>query len=144
MASLSNYLENQIIDWLLRGQAYTPPATVYIGLSTTATADDSFGTEPSGNNYGRVAVSASLANWAGTQAAGSTTASTGTGGQTSNNVAVNFPTPSGSWGTATHWFISDAASGGNLLFHSPLTASKTIGSGDTVSFANGALTVTIG
>src|SRR6185436_21073852 len=34
--------------------------------------------EPSGGSYARVAVTASLANWAGSQSAGSTTASTGT------------------------------------------------------------------
>ena len=144
MAALSDYLENKIIDWLLRGQAYTPPATVYIGLSTTATADDSFGTEPSGNGYARVAIASSLANWAGTQGAGTTSVSNGTGGQTSNNIAVNFPTPSGSWGNCTHWFVADAASGGNLLIHNALVATTNIQSGDTVAFANGALTLTIG
>lgn len=45
MAALSDYLENKIIDWLLRGQAFTPPATVYIaairataGVSPRSTA----------------------------------------------------------------------------------------------------------
>ena len=39
MSAMSDYLENKIIDWLLRGQAYTPPATAYVGLYTAAPSD---------------------------------------------------------------------------------------------------------
>lgn len=141
--TLSDYVENKVVDLLLRGQAFTPPATVYVGLSTAACSDASVGTEVTGGSYARVAVTSSLANWAGTQSAGSTTASTGTGGQTSNNGAITFPTPSASWGTVTHWFLIDAASGGNLLICAALTTSKAINSGDSVSFAAGAITVTL-
>lgn len=141
--AFSDYVENKIIDLLLRGQAFTAPSTVYVGLSTAACSDSSVGTEVSGGSYARVGVTSSLANWAGTQSAGSTTASTGTGGQSSNNAAINFATPSAGWGTVTHWFLSDASSGGNLLVCASLTTSKTINSGDTVSFSIGALTVTV-
>lgn len=144
--AFSDYVENKVVDLLVRGQTFTPPATVYVGLSTAACSDSSVGTEvANSNNYSRVAVTSSLANWAGTQSAGSTVASSGTGGQTSNNAAINFPTPSGSWGTVTHWFLSDSGTygGGNLLLCSSLTVSKTINNGDTVSFAIAALTVTV-
>lgn len=140
--SMSDYLENNIIDWLLRGEEFNPPSSVYVGLSTSACSDSSFGTEVTGNNYSRVEIESALASWAGTQSAGSETASSGSGGQTSNNDPVEFPTPSGSWGTVTHWFIADAPTSGNLLFCSALSASKAINSGDTVSFAAGALTIT--
>lgn len=142
--ALSDYVENQVVDRLLRGQ--TTPAfagTTYVGLSTSACSDSSFGTEVSGGSYARVAITSNLTNWAGTQSAGSTTASSGTGGQTSNNAAISFPTPSASWGTVTHWFLADASSAGNLLICAALTTSKTINSGDTVSFAIAALTVTL-
>jgi len=90
-----------------------------------------------------VAVTASLANFAGTQAAASTTASSGTGGVTSNNGSITFPSPSASWGTVTHFGIWDASTGGNLLFHGALTTSKTINNGDAApSFAAAALTLT--
>lgn len=143
--AFSDYVENKLVDLLVRGQTFTPPATVYVGLSTAACSDSSVGTEvANSNNYSRVAVTSSLANWAGTQSAGSTTASSGTGGQTSNNAAINFPTPSGSWGTVTHWFLIDSGTygSGNLLICDDLTVSKTINNGDTVSFAIGALTIT--
>lgn len=140
--SMSDYAENKATDLFLRGQAFTAPATLYFGLSTAACSDSSVGTEVTGGSYGRVSVTANLTNWSGTQSAGSTAASSGTGGVSSNNVAVSFTTPSASWGTVTHWFISDASSGGNILFCASLTTSKTINSGDSVSFAIAAVSVT--
>ena len=77
---LLDYAENKVVDSLLRAQAIGTPATWYIGLTTDACTDTGNGTEPAGNAYARVAVTASLANWAGTQSAGSTVASSGTGG----------------------------------------------------------------
>lgn len=141
--AFSDYAENLLVDRILRGQTATFPTTLYVGLSTAACSDASVGTEVSGNNYSRASVAASLTNFSGTQSAGSTTASSGTGGASSNNGAITFPTPSGSWGTVTHWFISDAASGGNLWFCAALTSSKVINSGDTVSFAAGAASITV-
>lgn len=141
MAAKTNYLENKLVDWKFRGQAYTPPATLYIGLLSADPTDAASITEFSGGGYARVAIACSLANWAGTQGAGSTSASSGTGGTTSNNVAITFPAPSGNWGVATHWGVFDASSGGNCEIHAPLTISKTINNGDPApSFAPGALT----
>jgi hypothetical protein len=141
MAAMTDYLENKIIDWLLRGQAFTPPSTVYVGLFTTAPTDAGGGVEVSGGSYARVAVACTLANWAGTQGAGSTTASTGSSGTTSNNVAITFPAPTANWGTVTAFGLFDAATGGNLLIYGNLTTPKTINNGDAApSFAPGALT----
>ena len=140
--SLSDYAENKATDLFLRGQAFTAPATLYFGLSTAACSDSSVGTEVTGGSYARVSLTANLTNWSGTQSAGSTAASSGTGGVSSNNVAVNYTTPSAGWGTVTHWFIADASSGGNILFCAALTTSKTINSGDSVSFAIAAVSVT--
>ena len=141
--AFSDYLENKIVDWLFRGQAYSPPTPLYVGLATGACADSGLTGEVSGNNYSRASVASSLANWAGTQSAGSTTASSGTGGVTSNNNAITFATPSGTWGTVATWGLFDAAAAGNLLLCASLTASKVINSGDTVSFSAGSLTVTV-
>jgi hypothetical protein len=135
MAAMSDYLENKIIDWMLRAQTFTPPATVYVGLHTAAPSDTGGGTEVSGNAYARVAVTSALANWAGTQSAGSTTASSGTGGTTSNNGVITFPTPTpAGWGTVTHVGVYDASTAGNLLFYGTLTVSKVINAGDAVTF----------
>lgn len=154
MAAMSDKLENSIIDWFFRGQAIgltgasagagTGPTSLYVALLTAAPSDAGGGTEVSGGSYARVAVASSLANWAGTQAAASTTASTGTSGTTSNNGAITFPAPTANWGVVTHFGIYDAASGGNLLFWGALTASKTINNGDAApSFAAAQLSIQI-
>lgn len=142
MSAMSDYLENKLVDQLFRGQTAPTTTTLYVALYTAAPSDAGGGTEVTGGSYARVAVTSSLANWAGTQSAGSTTASTGTGGQTSNNAAITFPTPSASWGTVTHFAIYDAATGGNELFWGALTIAKTINQADTVTFPTGSLSIT--
>lgn len=143
MAALSDYLENKLIDHVMRGQAYTAPTTLHCALLTAAPGEAGGGTEVSGGGYGRVAVAASLANWAGTQGAGTTVASSGASGTTSNNVAISFPTPSAGWGTVSHAAVYDAPTGGNLLWYSALGVSKTINSGDSVSFPAGTFSLQI-
>jgi hypothetical protein len=151
---MSDFLENNLIDWFFRAQAIgvtgasaaagTGPANLYIGLFTANPTDAAGGTEVTGNAYARVGVASSLANWAGTQGAGTTAASSGTSGTTSNNGAVAFPTPTPSgWGTVTGVGIFDASTGGNLLIWAALTASKTINAGDSVSFPAGSLSFQI-
>lgn len=140
--ALADYAENKAVDALLRGQALGAPATFHLGLATDTCTDSGAGTEPSGNSYARVAVTSSLANWAGTQSAGSTTASSGTGGTTSNNGAITWPTSTGAWGTlqSVRWY--DASTAGNswicINLTSPLNVS---GTGFTVSFAAGQLSL---
>lgn len=146
MTMFSDFLENKLIDWLLRGQAIgitgasaaagTGPTNVYIGLLTAAPSDAGGGTEVTGGSYARVTYASSLANWAGTQGSGTTVASSGTSGTTSNNNAITFPAPTANWGTITHWGMYDAVSGGNLLMWGALSASKTVNNGDAApSFA---------
>lgn len=154
MAHMSDFLENKLIDWFLRAQAIgvtgasaaagTGLTTAYIALFTATPSDTGGGTEVSGGSYARVSVTSALANWAGTQAAASTTASSGTSGTTSNNGAITFPAPTANWGTVTSIGIFDASTAGNLLFWAPLTTSKTINNGDAApSFAAAALTIQI-
>jgi len=142
MSAMSDYLENKLIDQLFRGQSAPPTASLYVGLLTAAPSDAGGGTEVAGNGYARVSVGASLANWSGTQGATTTTVSSGSSGQTSNNVAITFPTPTGNWNTVTHFGLYDAATSGNLLFYGTLTIAKTINQADTVTFPPGSLAIT--
>jgi len=133
MGSFSDYLENQLLDHVWSAAVYTPPVTLYVGLSTTDPLDDGSGiTEPSGGAYARVAVTNNATNWP-----------AAVGGAKANGVAIQFPTATASWGVIGWFFISDAASGGNMIGHAALTTSKTIDSGDTASFAIGDLDVTL-
>lgn len=153
MSSATDFFENKFIDWLLRGQALgitgasagagSGPTNTYVALFTANPTDAGGGTEVTGGSYARVAVASTLANWAGTQGAGTTTASTGTGGQTSNNNTIAFPAPTANWGTVTGYALFDASTGGNMLITSPLVTSKTVNNGDSApAFPAGALTFT--
>ena len=130
MAAMTNFLENKLTDQMFRGQAYAFPSSLHFALFVAAPTDAGGGTEVSGGSYTRVSVACSLANFAGTQAAGSTAASSGTGGTTSNNVAITFPAPTANWGTIVAVGVFDAASGGNMLFYGALGTNKTVNSGD--------------
>jgi hypothetical protein len=122
----TDYLEDAILNHVLRNTAYTSPTTIYVALFTTLPADDGTGgVEVSGGSYARQAV---------TFAAPSS-------GAVANSGAVTFPTATASWGTVLGMGLFDAVSGGNLLYFGALVTSKTVDSGDQISFANAALSV---
>jgi hypothetical protein len=142
MAALSNYLENNLVDFLLRAQSFTPGTARWVALYTAAPSDSGGGTEVTGGSYARAQLDASATNWKNTQDSG-TGASTGTGGATSNASTITFPSPTANWGVVTHFGVFDASSSGNLLFHGALTASKTINNGDPApTFPTGSLVIT--
>ena len=126
MSAMSDYLENEILDHILRNAAYTPASTVYIGLSTGSFNDDNSGTELSGNGYTRKSIAFDAAS----------------GGATDNTSAVDFPTATGSWGSVSHYGLFDASSSGNLLIHGAFSAAKTVASGDILRIAAGELDIT--
>lgn len=127
MAEMSNYLENALINATLRNTAFTSPTTVYVGLYTTDPTDANTGTEVSGGSYARTAV----------------TFGAPSNGVSTNSAAVEFPQATGSWGTVGWIGLLDASTAGNLLYHTPLDASKTIASGDIFKIASGSLSVTL-
>ena len=124
MAELSDYLENKLLDHVLRGTSYTSPTTVYVGLYTSNPGDDNSGTECTGSAYARQALSVTTAS----------------GGIVTSSADVTFPQATGSWGTISHIGLLDAVTSGNLLMHTPLTTSKTIDTGDIFKIASGSLT----
>jgi hypothetical protein len=140
-AAMSDFLENKIVDWFIRGQVYTPPTAQFVGLAVTAGSDAACGTEVTGGSYARVSVTSGLTAWAGTQGAASTVASSGTSGTTSNNAAITFPAPTANWGSIVEVCVFDAATAGNLLWRTALTTPKTVNNLDPApSFAAAALT----
>lgn len=126
MAEMSNYLENALINATLRNTSYTSPATVYLALYTSDPTDADTGTEVTGNAYVRQAI----------------TFGAPSDGASTNSAAIEFPQATGSWGTISYIGIRDASTSGNLLFHSPLDASKAIATGDVFRVAIGSLSVT--
>ena len=126
MSAMSDYLENEILDHILGTGAYTMPTTVYVGLSTGSFNDNNSGTELSGSGYARQAIAFNAAS----------------SGTADNSGAVDFPAATGSWGTVSHFGLFDASTGGNLLIHGALTASKAVATGDILRIAAGDMDIT--
>lgn len=126
MSAMSDYLELKFLDHFTGTASTSAPSAVYLGLSTGDLGDDNSGTELTGNNYSRKAITFASAS----------------SGSISSNAAVEFDAATGSWGTVSHWAIYDASSGGNQLFNGSFTQSKAIGSGDILKVASGSVTIT--
>lgn len=129
--SKSDYLENAFLDHLYGGTTLTPPATIYIALFTVAPTDSGGGTEVFGGSYVRKAVTNNTTNFP-----------NAVSGSKSLHIAQTFVTATGSWGTVVAFAYFDASTAGNMLHYGDLTASKTIGSGDSATFAADAIVVT--
>ena len=127
MAEMSNYLENALINATLRNTSYTSPSVVYRGLYTSDPTDADTGTEVTGGSYARQAI----------------TFGAPSNGVSTNTAAIEFPQATGTWGTVGWIGIEDASTGGNLLYHTALDASKTIATGDIFKIAIGSLSVTL-
>lgn len=127
MAEMSNYLENALVNAILRATSYTSPSAVYVGLYTSDPGEGNTGTEVSGGSYARTAV----------------TFGAPSNGVTTNSASVTFPTATGTWGIVTHIGILDASTTGNLLYFTPLNASKSIASGDVFTISTGNISVTL-
>jgi hypothetical protein len=117
---------NAVIDHFLRNSAQTSPTTVYFALFTVAPTQSGGGTEVTGGSYARIAA----------------TFGAPANGVSSNSAPVTFPTATASWGTVVAAGIFDALSGGNLLYYGTLGTPKTVGNGDSISFASAAFAVT--
>ena len=127
MSEISNYLENALINGTIRGTTYTAPSTIYVALYTTDPTDADTGTEVSGGSYARQ----------------SATFAAPSNGSSASNADVTFPQATANWGTVAYIGLRDNVTGGNLLYHTPLDASKTIETGDIFKIASGNLTVTL-
>ena len=100
--------------------------------------------EVTGGSYARVKANAgayaAMADWAGTQAPLSTTASTGTTGTTSNNNTITFPGPTAPWAAAPAMIalgaIMDQQSGGNMRAYMAMPTPKSVNSGDAAPVIN--------
>ena len=85
MAEFSNFLENALINAVLRNTTYTSPATVYVSLYTSDPTDADSGTEVSGGSYARTAV----------------TMGAPSNGVSTNSADVTFPTERAGWVTVS-------------------------------------------
>lgn len=136
MSAASNYLENKVLDHVLRNTAYTQPSGLYLALfnntSGIAATNLEAGTltdetSTSGTAYARKAITFAAAS----------------GGNGVSSATVTFDAATANWGTVTHVAIMDAITTGNVLFWGALTTSKTVATGDTFQVSSGNMTVSL-
>ena len=127
MANMSDYLEVKLLNETLNGVAFTAVDNPYISLHTADPTDAGTGAEVSGGSYARVASSFATA----------------TTGSVVTDATATFPTATANWGTVGWIGLWDAASSGNMLYHTALDAPKTIDSGDIFKITTGNLSVTL-
>ena len=126
MGQLANFSEKKILDHLLKTASYSPPTTVYLGLSTADPTHDGSGwADPTYTGYARKAI---------TFAAAGSRAIAQTG-------AVTFDPCTVGSSTVGWWGIWSAGTGGSLLAYGALSVAKTIVVGNTPSVASGQVTV---
>lgn len=142
--SLSDYLEQKLLDHVFGSDDYTPPASLFVALFTVAPTDAGGGTEvnpaTSWSNYARQEIVNSISGttWA---------AASGTNPTLKTNADIV------TWGAASLTGASvsvvaaaifDALTGGNMLAWGDLTTSpKVVGHGDTPSLAAGEIDITL-
>lgn len=134
--NFTNYLRDVLLDEVFGGQDYTPPVSLYVGLSTTTPTDEGTNfTEPdSADAYARVEVDNDLTTWVASD-----------DGFKENDIDFEFPEATGSWGEVTHFAIFDGAegTGENMLAWGELAIAKTIDEGDIATFRSGDVEITL-
>lgn len=121
----SDYLEVNILNHVLRGTPFAAPPAVYLAAYTTAPTDAGGGAEVSGGAYTRQTL----------------TFAPPSGNQVANDADILFPIATAPWGTVVHFGIFDAPFAGNLLYHTALSAPRTIVAGDQLRVPTGQLVV---
>lgn len=126
MGSLSDYAEKKVLDHVLKVASYSPPATIYLGLSTADPLDAGSGwADPTYTGYARKSIAFGAAS----------------ARAITQNALVTFDPCTAGSSVVTHWGLWDALTGGNLLAHGTLAASKTVVAGNTPSVASGQASV---
>jgi len=129
MTAASNYLEVQILNASLRNVALQVAAT-YISLHTADPTDAAAANELSDSGYARI-----ICTWDAPTSGAGTCASAA-------DVDFNAIADAGPF-TVTHVGIWDAETVGNLLYHSPLSVSKSFSQADVPRFPGGSLVVSV-
>ena len=131
MGSKSDFLENEILDHILRNATYTQPATVYSALFTVIPSDSTGGTEVTNASSGYTREATTFV-----------TAGLTSPGRSSNSAAVNFTTVAGGATlTVVGWGLMDAITAGNVLYWATVT-STVLEVGDQATFPAANIVIT--
>lgn len=130
MAGVSAYMEKALLDWSLGGATPTRPTAWGLGLSLGSPTSISASEVAVGSGWTRQTIAFAAA--------------ASPAGSASNSLAATF----GAGLTAavfSGFDLFDTASSvsGNMLFNGLLATARTLGVGDSLVFAAGAITVTL-
>jgi hypothetical protein len=129
MGSLSDYICNSLLDHVFNGVFYTPPADIYVALSTQDPLDDASGlTEPTGAEYDRQLI---------------TFGSPSAHRITQDQIVVYQQALSGAWGTMTHYALMDAQTGGQMLAYGSFASPPNVDQYKTLSIPAGEIYIDI-
>jgi hypothetical protein len=119
--NMSLYLQNLILDHILRGETYTPPSTVYVGLVDDNALDSELNNGDLTNE---------ITSYTGDRKAMTfdSAVQDGTASKSVNNAQVDFEDMPNV--NVKYSIICDSATGGNILFWLPAGIVKTIYEGD--------------
>ena len=123
--SISNYLEDELLDHIFRGAAYSVPSGIYAKLHIGDPGEA--GTSNAATEATRQQI---------------TFGSNAASGAISNTAAITWTNVSTSE-TVSHLSLWDASTAGNCLWSGQLTSPKVLTAGDTLTIAIGDLDITL-
>jgi hypothetical protein len=116
---MSTYLRNAIGDHVFGATPLTAPAARYVSLHTAS---------PGLTGANELAVANGYERRAGTFGAFAS-------GASFNSAIVTYTNTGSAWSAATHFGVWDASTGGNFLGGDALSTARTVGAGNTATFA---------
>lgn len=136
MTAFSDYLENGLLDHVLRSTDFVAPTSVYVGLvgpyNSGELESGIYSGELSGGSYSRESYPVGASAWIAP-----------TNGVTHNLNTIFFTRATSNWGLVSGLFISDdsALQSGNVLFYGQLSSAVTINSAERFQIPSGSLTI---
>lgn len=126
--SMSNYLENKVLNHICGNSNYTAPPVLYAGLLTELIdGEEGQATEIAENSYERAGISFGIAE----------------DGVISNDTDVDFPVAEEEWGTVKAVAIYDSKTNGSMLFYTNLETEQNIIVDNQLIFKTGKLTISL-
>ncbi len=129
----SNSFKENLIDYVLGGVSFTPPASYWLALFTANDGPETGEDEVDGSGYVRMEIENTTDSW------------DGSNGSRSNVEVIEFPEATGDWGTVRAWALMDSSTGGDetdVFYYGTFDTAKTVQANDTVRIPVSVLTIT--
>lgn len=128
MAGVSAYAEKLILDWTLKGTG-SPPSVWAVGVSLGA---------PTSVSGSELAAGSGMSRQLLTMVAAASPA-----GTASNSIAMTFGPSSGGTFSGMQIWDNGTIANGNMIYYGLFATARTLGAGDSLVIAAGALVVSI-